>query len=99
MVSWCYLDQIGAKRETVIRYEVVLVWGGRWLRHVESHIVTRFVLLWVFYIYESVAQSALGTGADPGFWSGGAQRSFDPKGGGALSPKCTENRGFSLKIA
>ncbi len=31
------------------------------------------------------------TGADPGFWSGWAQRSFDPKGGGA---KFAQNRVF-----
>ncbi len=31
---------------------------------------------------------------DPGFWSGGAQQSFDPRG--ALSPKFAQNTGFPL---
>ncbi len=38
------------------------------------------------------------TGADPGFWSGGPSGVLSAEGGGGLSPKFAQNRGFSLKI-
>ena len=38
-----------------------------------------------------MSKSKLPSGADPGFWSGGAQCSFDPKRGEGLSPKFAQN--------
>ncbi len=43
----------------------------------------------------SPVSNGLGTGADPGFWSGGPVE-FWPQLG--LSPKFAQNRGFSLKL-
>ena len=40
-------------------------------------------------VVDKLKKGQQGTGADPGF---GAQRSFDPGGGGALSPKFAQNR-------
>ncbi len=42
------------------------------------------------------SQDLVCVSVDPGFWSGGAQWSFDPRG--ALSPKFAKKSGFLLKL-